>query len=218
MTEDNGSVGVLVQLDVAKLQATPEDQQHIYLMSFMRDLERLVEKLDADGASSHQLYVQKEVFKVLRLNTPAPTKLIRTLAGRCLSLIFEKGDRKLLFDTINELLNMLNSSKNEKDLKGMMATLHCLGEVYEAAGDSASQLCTLTVSTALKVLKPASSHCGLRAIVYQALGKIAGTVAQSMDEGTAKDIYKSSRTAAASDKSVIVQVAALQVYSHFLRI
>lgn len=117
MAQQHGS-GALAQLDQSKLQGIPEDQQQIYVMSFVRDLERLVDRLDNDGASAHQLYVQKELLKVLRLTTPPPSRLIRNLAGRCFAEIFRKGDRKLLFDTINELLSMLNVGKAEKDLRG----------------------------------------------------------------------------------------------------
>ena len=109
-----------VSLDLAKLQATPEDQQEIFVMSFLRDLEKIVFRLDENGASAYQFYVKKELFRVLTLTTPAPTRVIRNQIGRCFAQIFKLGDRKLLYETINELVGIVNTNtgKAEKDLKG----------------------------------------------------------------------------------------------------
>jgi HEAT repeat-containing protein 5 len=118
MADDASSVEA-VQLDMAKLKSiTDEAQQQLYVMSFLSNVEKLVNRLDGDGASAYQLYVKKEVFKVITLSTPAPTRLVRNIAGRCFSGIFLKGDRKLLFDTINELMGLINSGgKSDKDLR-----------------------------------------------------------------------------------------------------
>lgn len=118
MSSEYESAGGLIQLDVSKVTAIPEDQQQIYILSFLRDLEKLVNELDEDGCSSHQLYVQKELLKVLKLSTPPPSKVTRNLVGRIFAQIFTKGDRKLLFDTINELTSIINVGKSEKDLRG----------------------------------------------------------------------------------------------------
>ena len=109
-----------VTLDVAKLQSTAEDQQEIFVMSFLRDLERIVFRLDENGASAYQFYVKKELFRVLTLTAPAPTRVIRNQVGRCFAQIFKLGDRKLLYETLNELLNIANTNtgKAEKDLRG----------------------------------------------------------------------------------------------------
>lgn len=118
MADDASTAVEAVQLDMTKLKAiTEEPQQQLYVMSFLNNLEKLVDRLDEDGASAYQLYVKKELFKVLTLSTPAPTRLLRNQAGRCFAGIFEKGDRKLLYDTINELLGILNTGKSDKDLK-----------------------------------------------------------------------------------------------------
>lgn len=118
MSEDASAPVEAVQLDMTKLRAiTEEPQQQLFVMSFLNNLEKLVDRLDEDGASAYQLYVKKEVFKIITLSAPAPTRLVRNQAGRCFVGIFEKGDRKLLFDTINELLGIVNTGKSDKDLK-----------------------------------------------------------------------------------------------------
>jgi hypothetical protein len=202
-----------VQLDMAKLAEIKEEpQQQLYVLTFLNTLERLVNRLDGDGASAYQLYVQKELFRIISLSAPAPTRLIRNVAGRCFAAIFDKGDRKLLFDTINELLNIINAGKSDKDLRTRHAAVHCLGDIYAAAGDSAGNLSSYAASSLLKLLKPSSNHSGLRASIFKALGKIYILVAGMADESIARDVYKQARNTSAGDKSSVVQAGALQVW------
>jgi hypothetical protein len=200
-----------VQLDLIKLAAIAEEpQQQLYVLNFLSTLERLVDRLDADGASAYQLFLQRELLRVVQLTAPAPTRLIRNVAGRCFAGVFAKGDRKLLYDTINELLNVINAGK-DKDVRNKHAAVHCLGEVLEVAGDSAIALATFASSSLLKLLKNASNNCGLRSSLFKSMGKIYILVAGKADESTARDIWKAARNAAAGDKSAIVQASALQV-------
>ena len=72
-----------VQLDLIKLAAISEEpQQQLYVLNFLSGIERLVERLDADGASAYQLFVQRELLRVIQLTAPAPTRLIRNVARR----------------------------------------------------------------------------------------------------------------------------------------
>src|SRR3954454_22090196 len=90
------------ELDIPKLHALPSEQQDLYLLTFTSDLARHVDSLDGDGASAHQIYLKKEIFQIINLASPAPTRVIRNNLGRAIGGIFEKGDRKLLFESINE--------------------------------------------------------------------------------------------------------------------
>ncbi|KAI5820055.1 armadillo-type protein [Pyronema omphalodes] len=205
-----------VQLDLIKLAAIAEEpQQQLYVLNFLSTLERLVDRLDADGASAYQLFLQRELLRVVQLTAPAPTRLIRNVAGRCFAGVFAKGDRKLLYDTINELLNVINAGK-DKDVRNKHAAVHCLGEVLEVAGDSAIALATFASSSLLKLLKNASNNCGLRGSLFKSMGKIYILVAGKADESTARDIWKAARNAAAGDKSAIVQASALQCLEYMV--
>jgi len=104
-------------LDHQKLAALPTEQQDLYLLSYLSDLEKTVIAFDADGATAYQFFVKRELIKIIALQQPAPTKVTREIIGRCLADIFEKGDRKLLFECINELVGLLGSGKGDKDLK-----------------------------------------------------------------------------------------------------
>ncbi|GME34728.1 Armadillo-like helical protein [Neofusicoccum parvum] len=205
-------------LDITKLHALPSEQQELYLLTFTADLARHSASLDADGASAHQIYIKKEAFKVISLASPAPTRVIRSNVGRALADVFAKGDRKLLFESINELVGILGAGKGDKELKAKHAAAHCLGAVMEAAGDSAigpSGLATLTLLRQLKA--NAQGHTGFRATVFRALGKIAKGVSKLLDDVVARDVWKQARTAASADKSAAVQAAACWCLEQLVR-
>lgn len=205
------------ELDVQKLHTLPTEQQDLYLLTFTSDLTRHVASLDADGASAHQVYVKKEVFKIINLSSPAATRVIRNNLGQCLAGIFSKGDRKLLFESVNELVSLINSGKADKELKTKHTAVHCLGAVFEAAGDSAISTATLASTSLLKLLKPAANNAGLRAAMFRALGRIVQGVSISADEAIVRDIWKQARSASTGDKSLLVQAAACQTISQLLK-
>jgi len=202
-----------VQLNITKLAAiTDEPQQQLYVLNFLTSIERLVERLDADGASAYQLFVQRELLRVIQLSAPAPTRLTRNILGRCFSGVFAKGDRKLLYDSVNELVGITNGGK-DKDVRAKHAAAHCLGEIFAIAGDSAISVSTFACSSLLKLLKNSGNNCGVRSTTLRAMGSAFKLLGPMADESIARDIWKSARNAAAGDKAAVVQASALQVIS-----
>ncbi|KAF2204363.1 ARM repeat-containing protein [Delitschia confertaspora ATCC 74209] len=203
-TNDGGSS--YPELDIPKLHALPSEQQDLYLLTFTSNLARHVASLDGDGASAHQIYIKKQLFQIITLSSPAPTRVIRNNLGRAFAGIFGKGDRKLLFESINELASILNATgKSEKDIKAKHAAAHCLGAVFEAAGDSAISLSALAATSLLRLVKLAQNHTGFRGTLLKALGRVFKGVEASIDEAVARDIWKQSRSLCVNDKSVLVQ-------------
>lgn len=198
------------EFDVSKLQGLPNEQQELLLLSFVSTLSKHVLSLDGDDCTAQQFYLKKEIFKILNLSSPPPTRIIRNTLGRCLAHIFGKGDRKLLFETVNELSGIISGgkSKNESENRTKHAAVTCLGDVYAAAGDSAINLHQLACSALLKLLKSASNNAGIRAAVFTALGKIATMLGGSLDESIARDVWKQGRSYATSDKGSLVIIAA----------
>jgi len=196
------------ELDVQKLHSLPSEQQDLYLLSFTSDLAKHASALDAETISAQQTHLKKELFQVVNLSAPAPTRVIRNNLGRCFADIFGKGDRKLLYETINELLGIISTGKGEKELKAKHAAVHCIGEVFLAAGDSAISLSGLTVSSLLRLFKSAQNHAGLRSGLFKALGKLVRGTKGSVDESDARDIWKVARGAASGDKAGLVQASA----------
>ncbi|TIA62932.1 ARM repeat-containing protein [Aureobasidium pullulans] len=196
-----------LQLDIAKLHALPSEQQDLYLLTFSSDLSRYAVSLDEDGASAQQVWIKKELLQIVNLPSPAPTRVIRNNLASTFAYLFTKGNRKLLYESINDLVAVLNAGK-EKPLRAKHAAVHCLGAIFEAAGDSAISLSSLTCTSVLRILKSASTHAGLRAAVYKALGRVARGIGSSIDETVAKESWKSARNAASSDKALLVQMNA----------
>ncbi|KAK4137247.1 ARM repeat-containing protein [Trichocladium antarcticum] len=198
------------EFDVAKLQGLPPEQQELLLLNFVSTLSKHVRSLPPDDCTAQQFYLKKEVFKIINLPTPPPTRVIRNTLGKCLAHIFGHGDRKLLFETVNELAGIVSGgkSKNEAESRTRHAAITCLGDVYAAAGDSAINLHQLACSALLKLLKSSSNNAGIRAAVFTALGKIARMLGGSLDESIARDIWKQGRSYATSDKGSLVIIAA----------
>jgi hypothetical protein len=196
-----------LQLDIAKLHGLPSEQQDLYLLTYTSDLSRYATSLDEDGASAHQVWIKKELLQIVDLASPAPTRVIRNNLASTFASLFTKGNRKLLYESINELVAILNAGK-DKPLKAKHAAVHCLGAIFEAAGDSAISLSGLTCTSLLRTLRLASAHAGLRSAVYKALGRVARGIGNSIDESVAKETWKSARAAASADKALLVQINA----------
>ncbi|KIV91587.1 hypothetical protein PV10_06107 [Exophiala mesophila] len=200
----NGSVDH--ELDVARLHALPSEQQDLYLLSFVSDLQRYVQQLSTEALPVQQANIKKEVIKIAGLSAPVPSRVIRNTLGSILADVFDRGSRSMLYETINDLLGILNQGKSDKELAAKHAAVVCLGEVFRSAGDSAISLSSITVLTLLKLLK--TSHTGLRGRVFVAISGLIKCVKTSVDEHVARDIWKQARNAASSDKSNFVQKCA----------
>ncbi|KAJ5669327.1 hypothetical protein N7462_010397 [Penicillium macrosclerotiorum] len=196
------------ELDIPKLHALPSEQQDLYLLTFTSDLVQYISSLGNAQVSSQQKSLKKELFKILTLSSPTLTRVLRNNLGRCFGAILLKGDRGILFETITDLLGILNASKSEAELKTKFAAAHCLGEVFASAGDSAFMQSNIATTGMLKLLKSASNHTGLRGVIFSVLRKIVVGIGVPIDEPTARDIWKQARNAATSDKSTFVQVHA----------
>lgn len=198
------------ELDVAKLQSLPAEQQDLFLLTYVSSLRKHVLGLSADDCTAQQFYLKKEVFQVINLAAPSPSRVVRNNLGTILAYVFEKGDRKLLFETVNDLIALVANAKAKTDAENRTrhAAVACLGDVYATAGDSAIGLHQLACTTLLKLLKSASSNAGLRATVLTSLSKIVAMVGASTDESIARDVWKQARAVASSDKGFLAIVAA----------
>lgn len=214
-TTTNGEVSKY-ELDVKKLHTLPTDQQGLYLLTFTADLARHVDNLTADQATAEQGAIKKELFQIVNLTSPAPTRIIRKNIGRCFAGIFTKGSRRVLFETITELVTIVNAAK-DKDLRTKHAAVYCLGVVFESAGDSAITHSPLACTAVLKLVKPASNDAGLRGAIFRALGKITKGITVAIDEEIGRQIWKQARNAAGSDKSLLVQSGACYALEQLIR-
>lgn len=204
------------ELDISKLHALPSEQQDLYLLTFTSDLAQHISELDSAAISSQQKSLKGELFKILTLSSPTITRVLRNNLGRCFADILGKGDRGTLFDTLTELLGILNAGKGEADLKTKFAAAHCIGEVFAAAGESAFAQCGGVISSLLKLLKPAGNHVGFHGSIFSIISKVVAGVGVPVDEGTARDVWKQARNATA-DKSTFVQVHACRAMEQLVK-
>ncbi|KAF6827022.1 hypothetical protein CMUS01_09180 [Colletotrichum musicola] len=207
------------ELDVPKLQSLPAEQQELFLLTFVATLSKHVLSLSPDDCTAQQFYLKREIFQIINLPSPQPSRVVRNNLGKCLAHIFGHGDRKLLFETINDLVGIVSGAKSKTDAGPRVkhAAVVCLGDVYGAAGDSAIGLHPLACSTLVKLLKSSSNNAGLRAAVFSSLAKIVKMVEGSMDENVARDIFKQSRNYATSDKGSLVLASACRCLRTLVR-
>ena len=199
-----------VRLDLPKVHSLPSEQQEIYLFTFTVELESYATSLEYETLCIQQSELTKEILQIINLSSPLPSKAVRNNLGRCYAIILGKGNRKTLFESVNQLVAIINAAKGEKELQNKHAAVHCLGELYKAAGDSAINLSSLVCSSLIRLLKPAQNHAGLRAAIFRALGKVIGMIQGSVEESIARDIWKVGRAAASGDKTALVQARACQ--------
>ncbi|KAL7918884.1 armadillo-type protein [Trichoderma austrokoningii] len=206
------------ELDLPKLQALPAEQQDLFLLTFVSSLKKHVLGLAADDCTAQQFYLKREIFQIINLSTPQPSRVVRNNLGACLAHIFGKGDRKLLFETINDLVAIAAGGKSKDgETRAKHAAVSCLGDVYASAGDSAIGLHQLACTTLLKLLKSASNNAGIRAAVLTALEKIIIMVEGSMDEYISRDIWKQARSHASVDKGTLVVASACRCLQALVR-
>lgn len=214
---EDGPKASRVRLDVEKLHSLPSEQQDLYLFTFSVELLDYIESLDIDDLSAKQEALNGQIFKILNLSSPVPSKAVRNQLGRSFARVLGKGNRKTLFETINKLVAVIGTGKGEKDIQNKHAAAYCLGEVYRAAGDSAINLSSLVGATLLRLLKPAQNHAGARAAVFCALAKVVEIIRGSLDETVARDIWKQARSVAVSDKGALVQARACMCLEQLVR-
>lgn len=195
------------ELDIKKLHALPSEQQDLYLLTFSADLARFIDGLSGDDCSAHQIHLKKSIFSIITLSSPAPSRVVRNNLSRSLASIFERGDRKLLFESINELSAIINATK-ERDVNARHAAVVCLGHVYEKAGDSAIGFSGMACNALLRSIKQAANHTGFRASIFKALGRVFVGIGGSADEPVARDVWKAARQACNKDAGLLVQARA----------
>lgn len=196
------STTTVPELDISKLHALPTEQQDLFLLNFVSELQHAVQTLTAESLPPQQPAIKKEIIKIVGLGTPVPSRVIRNTLARTFADTFDRGSRSLLFESINDLIAILNSSKIDRDTGPKHVATVCLGQIYESAGDSAVNLTALVAQSIVKVTK--ATYVGLRASALKALGQVVKGTNRGLDENTAREIWKAARNAG-TDKAALVQ-------------
>jgi hypothetical protein len=189
-------------LDVSKLHSLPSEQQDLFILTFVYDFRHAIHNLAAESLPHQQPLIKKEAIKVIGLASPVPSRPLRIAIASALADSFGRGSRSLLFETINELLAILNQGKIDKEAGPKHVAIVCLGELFQAAGDSAVSLSGLVVQSLIKASK--ASYVGIRGSALRSLSLVVGGLGSSIDEHVARDVWKASRNAASKDMRSIL--------------
>jgi len=213
-------------LDLNNLVSLPPEKQSISLLQWLTECESFLSNSTPDEVVEIQQSLCQALVNLLYLPTPPIGHVLRNCLGRCFADIFERGDRRILFDTVSTLLQKVAALKTDKDAKQKQyvhcalmllavltrssAIIFCLGEILAAASDSVMQLIPEAVSTLVKIVRTSSFDSGVRAIALDSIRKTFAKHERIKDEAVAKDLIKIVRFGL-GDKSNVLQIRAAQV-------
>ena len=205
------------KFDIPKLHSLPSEQQELYILNYITNLAKFIDHLEPSVIDSEQLSLKSVLLQITTLTNPAPSRVIRNNVGRCFAKIFAKGNRKSLYETINELCATITNGKGNKDLKAKHASVTCLGFIFQSAGDSAISLSGFAVSAILRSSKASQDYIGFHGTCFRSLAKIIQGVGQSIDESVAREVFKRARKAVLNDKAYLVQTCACYCIGDLIR-
>ena len=203
--------------DVKKLHSLQSEQQELYLLNYVTNLVKLISDGEPNDIDTDQQFLKNNLLQIINLSSPAPSRVIRASVGRSFAGIYEKGNRKTLYETINDLCSIALKNKTGKDLGARHTSISCLGAIFESSGGSAIGISGFATSSILRCLKVSQEHVGYRGTCYRSLAKIVKGTGHSIDESVARDIFKHARKAIANDKAYIVQSHACSCVEELVR-
>jgi hypothetical protein len=104
-------------LDLNQLISLPQEKLLNSLLQWLADCETFLISATPEEVSQHQQLFLANFLNLLNLPTPVLGHTLRHCLGRCFVEIYNRGDRKTLFDAVSTLLNRVNQFKADKDLK-----------------------------------------------------------------------------------------------------
>jgi len=203
------------RLDLEKLRALPSEQQGLYLLTFTGELLQYVTKLDEKPRLNQLGAIRNQLLEVVNIQTPFPSRIIRYNIGECYIKLLNDVIGNGLYDSINGLVTIVNGK--EKEVKTKHAALTCLGHITESYGSNAVSLSSNVIAASLRLQKTAANHTDLRATIYKVIGKTIIGVGVMIDESSAREAWKASRSVIASDNSDHVVVNAYWCLEQLLK-
>jgi|SRR5271154_5366140 len=104
-------------LDLNQLVSLPQEKQLTSLLQWSADCESFLISATSEDVSQHQQTFLTNFLNLLNLQTPVLGHTLRHCLGRCFVEIYNRGDRKTLFDAVSTLLNRINQFKADKEVK-----------------------------------------------------------------------------------------------------
>src|SRR5579862_4129859 len=209
-------------LDLNNIVSLSPEKRLLPILTWLSECEAYLLRASPEDVSNNQQSLQHYLLNILSLPTPRLGHVLRRTLGRCLAYLFERGDRKVLFDTVSTLAQKTSQLKGDKDAKQKQyilnlsilltsrATIQCLGSVLAVAGDSIGQLLPDIVSSLSKIVRTSHSEPGLRATTLACLRDALLKHSTPREESVSRELWKAAKVGL-MDKSWITQMKALEV-------
>ncbi|PLW43365.1 hypothetical protein PCANC_13197 [Puccinia coronata f. sp. avenae] len=192
----------LVPLDFDDLAAeTLNDRGEIWLLHWLKNLESNIDRVDESALKSLQTQLESDLIRIITKVShtsqpaPKPGRPIRHLVARILVKLFDRAERRSLFDVVGALLKVAGTDpvKGSPDNKShRIASFHVLGELMKAHGSQVMSQFAECVMVSMRVLKLTTNSPILRSQALFCLNcsLIIGSKTLSPTDNLAKEILK----------------------------
>jgi len=104
-------------LDLNNLVSLPPEKQSLTLLQWLVGCESFLATATPEHVSQQQQPLLQALVNLLSLPTPPIAHVLRSALGRCFHLIFDKGDHRVLFDTVATLIQKVALVRADKETK-----------------------------------------------------------------------------------------------------
>jgi HEAT repeat-containing protein 5 len=112
-----GSQTLPEPLDLNHIVGLSQDKQLLPILTWLSECESYLLKASADELSQNQQALQRDLLNILSLPSPRLGHVLRRCLGRCFAHLFERGDKKVLFDTASTLAQKIAQIRADKETK-----------------------------------------------------------------------------------------------------
>ena len=104
-------------LDYNELASLSLEKQSTSVLKWLTDCESFLSDSTPEEVSQHQQAFQSAFLNLLSLPSPPLAHTLRNCMGRCFAQLFERGDRRVLFETVSTLTQKVNALRVDKEAK-----------------------------------------------------------------------------------------------------
>ncbi|MBW0479445.1 hypothetical protein O181_019160 [Austropuccinia psidii MF-1] len=209
----------LEALDFASLAAaTLTDRGEIWLLRWLNNLEKSMERVDEGTLKSRQAQIEADLLQIV--TKPAPTsqpapvpgRPIRHLVARIFVKLFNRAEQRSLFDVIGSLLKVAGTEpiKNASDNKAFRIASFCVaGDIIKVHGPQVMSQFAESVMIAIRVIKSTNNAPILRSQALFCLNSslIIGSKSLSPSDNLSKEVLKTLRYALADKTFSIIRAS-----------
>jgi len=104
-------------LDLNNIVSLPQEKQLLPILTWLSECESYLLQASPEEISHNQQNVQKYLLNILSLPSPRLGHVLRNSLARCLAHLFDRGDKKTLFDTVSILAQKTAQLRGDKEVK-----------------------------------------------------------------------------------------------------